>query len=108
MASSGRSRPTSGAVRSVVVVEEVPGGTQSIYEQVGARVMPEGQLPEGCVVHIAGPMEGGWRVITVWDTEEQYQQFTNEKLIPALQEVAGEEGEPPKIEANPVHTHITA
>jgi hypothetical protein len=93
---------------AVVVVEEVPGGNQSIYEEVGARVMPDGQLPEGCAVHIAGPIDGGWRVITVWDTEEQYQQFANEKLIPAFQEVAGEEGPAPKIEAHPVQTHITA
>jgi hypothetical protein len=93
---------------AVVVVEEVPGGNQSIYEGVGARVMPDGRLPEGCAVHIAGPTDGGWRVISVWDTEEQYQQFANEKLIPAFQEVAGEEGPTPRIEAHPVHTHFTA
>ena len=30
---------------AAVVVEEVPGGNQRIYEEVDARVMPEGQLP---------------------------------------------------------------
>jgi hypothetical protein len=92
---------------AVVVVEEVPGGNQGIYEEVGARVMPDGQLPDGCLVHIAGPTDGGWRVITVWDTEEQAQQFGNEKLLPALREVAGEDVAP-TIDAHPVHTHITA
>jgi hypothetical protein len=44
-------------------------------------VAPNDQLPEGCVDHIAAPMDGGWRVITVWDSEEQFKQFRDEKLI---------------------------
>jgi hypothetical protein len=60
------------------------------------------------VVHIAGPIDGGWRVITVWDSEEQFQQFRTEKLIPAVQEVAGPERVAPNIKAHPVHKHITA
>jgi hypothetical protein len=93
---------------SVVVVTEIEGADQSFYDQVNARVVPEDHLPEGCVVHIAGPIDGGWRVITVWDSEEQFQQFRTEKLIPAVQEVAGPERVAPNIKAHPVHKHITA
>lgn len=93
---------------AVVVVAEIEGGNQDFYEQVSGKAMPEGQLPEGCQVHIAGPTEGGWRVITVWDSEDQFHQFRNEKLIPGLQEAGAEDRVAPKINANPVHRLITA
>ena len=93
---------------SVVVVNEMDGGDQGFYEQVSSRVMPNNQLPEGCLVHIAGPTDRGWRVITVWNSDEQFQQFRDEKLIPTMQE-AGQGGRvAPKVETNPVHRHITA
>jgi hypothetical protein len=93
---------------AVVVVNEIPQGTQISYEEVIGRVLPNDQLPEGCQVHIAGPWHGGWRLISVWDSEEQFQQFREEKLIPAMEEVGGEYFMAPKIETNPVHKHITA
>jgi hypothetical protein len=91
---------------AVVVVGMAPD--QSTYEEVSSRVVGDDQLPEGCQVHIAGPAEGGFRVITVWDSEEQYQQFRDEKLVPAMQEVSGGEAEGPQAEVRPVHTHLTA
>jgi hypothetical protein len=42
---------------------------------VSDKALPGGQLPDGAKIHIAGPMEGGWRVITVWDAEEQFNRF---------------------------------
>jgi hypothetical protein len=93
---------------AVVIVNEIEGASQDFYEQVNPKVMPGGQLPEGCQVHIAGPLDNGWRVITVWDSEEQFQQFRNEKLIPAIREVAGDERIAPEIKTGPVHTLLTA
>jgi hypothetical protein len=91
---------------SVVIVNEMPGGSQDLYEQVTNRVMPGGQLPEGCRDHIAGPIDGGWRVITVWESEDKFNQFRNERLIPAIQETGGAVA--PEIRTNPVHRHVTA
>ncbi len=93
---------------AVVLVNEIPGADQSFYEEVSAKTLPDDQLPEGCRLHIAGPMDGGWRVITVWDSEEQFQQFRNEKLIPTIQEVGREDVLAPKIEAKPVHKLVIA
>jgi hypothetical protein len=94
---------------AVVVVNDIPQGSQDFYDQVNPKVMPDGQLPEGCQVHIAGPSGGGgWRVITVWDSEEQFQQFRNEKLIPAMKEVGGEGFIAPSIEPDPVYKFLTA
>jgi hypothetical protein len=93
---------------AVVIVNEIEGGSQDFYEQVNPKVMPDGNLPDGCQLHIAGPMENGWRVITVWDSEGEFQQFRDEKLIPAIREAGGEERIAPHISADPVHKLITA
>jgi hypothetical protein len=93
---------------AVVVVNEIEGANQEFYEQVNPKVMPGGTLPDGCQIHIAGPVESGWRVITVWDSEEQFQQFRDEKLIPAIREAGGEENIAPQISANPVHNLVTS
>jgi len=92
---------------AVVVVNEIEGGSQDLYDQVNPKVMEGGTLPDGCQAHIAGPVENGWRVITVWDSEEQFQQFRDEKLIPALREAGGEERIAPSISADPVYRLIT-
>jgi hypothetical protein len=88
---------------AVVVVNEVEGGNQDFYEQVNSKVMPGGKLPEGCEVHIAGPSDKGWRVITVWESEDRFQQFRNDTLIPALTEAGGEERVAPSISSEPVY-----
>jgi hypothetical protein len=93
---------------TVVIVNEIEGANQDFYDQVNPKVMPGGELPAGCQVHIAGPMENGWRVISVWDSDEHFQQFRDEKLIPTLREVGGEGRIAQKIDTSPVHKVMTA
>ena len=93
---------------AVVVVNEIEGGSQDLYDQVNPKVMPGGQLPEGCQLQIAGPIDKGWRVITVWDSEDQFQQFRNDKLIPALKDAGDEQRVAPSISADPVYRVLTA
>jgi hypothetical protein len=92
---------------AVVIVNEMEGGSQEMYDQVNPKVMEGGRLPEGCQLHIAGPIENGWRVITVWDSEDQFQQFRDETLIPALREADEGDRIAPNISADPVHKLIT-
>jgi hypothetical protein len=93
---------------AIVVVNEIEGGDQGFYDSVNPKVMPDGKLPSGCQVHIAGPVEKGWRVITVWNSEEEFQQFRNDKLLPAMREVGGEDRIAPNIGTNDVYKLITA
>jgi hypothetical protein len=93
---------------SVVIVNEIEGGNQEMYDQVNPKVMEGGNLPDGCQLHIAGPIENGWRVITVWESEDRFQQFRDEKLIPALREAGEGERIVPNISAQPVHNLITS
>jgi hypothetical protein len=93
---------------SVVVSAVSPGFSAELYEAVVARVMPGDQLPDGCHAHIAGPVEGGWRVITVWDSRDEFERFREETLLPAIREVAeGEPPPPPEAQVDPVHKLVT-
>ena len=91
---------------AVVIVNEMEGGSQEVYDQVTPKVMEGGNLPDGCQFHIAGPYENGWRVITVWESEERFEQFRDDKLIPALREAGAGDRITPNISVNPVHNLI--
>jgi hypothetical protein len=93
---------------SVVVSAISPGFSAEMYEAVTSKVMPGDQLPDDCIAHIAGPVEQGWRVITVWESREAFNRFREEKLLPAIREVAGD-GPPPTAEpeVNEVHKLVT-
>ena len=92
---------------AVVIVNEIEGASQEFYEQVNPKVMPGGKLPDGCQLHVAGPIDNGWRVISVWDSDEQFQQFRNETLIPAMRETGAEGRIAPSISSDPVYKLLT-
>jgi hypothetical protein len=93
---------------AVVMTNVIPGGNAEMYEAVSGKTLPGGKLPDGCQVHIAGPEDEGWRVITVWDSREAFDRFREDKLVPTLREVRGDEFVAPEIKAAPVHRLITS
>ena len=93
---------------AVVVVNEIEGGDQDLYERVNPKVMPGGKLPDGCLFHVAGPVDSGWRVITVWESDDQFQQFRDETLLPAMRGAGDEDRIAPQISTAPVHRLITS
>jgi hypothetical protein len=55
---------------------------------VGKPVRRSGRkLPEGLFMHLAGPTENGWRVVNIVQSQEQFETFAREKLVPATQQV---------------------
>ncbi len=88
----------------VGVVVEIPGGTQEQYESVFNQVHPDGKMPGGHLVHVAGPMEDGWMVMDVWESEEAFNDFFNSEPMQQAIETAGLEVPEPEI--FPVHNLI--
>lgn len=73
------------------VIHHFPGGTQAQYEAVLDIVHPgPTSLPYGQTFHAAGAVDGGWRIFAVHDSQESWERFRDEILMPALQ--AGIEG----------------
>jgi hypothetical protein len=63
--------------------------TQDQFEQLKAHLSTTGSFPpDGQTLLIAGPAETGWRVITVWDSEEKLERFYTERF-PAACQAAG-------------------
>ncbi len=88
---------------AAAVTIDIAGGTPPQYEQVIAEVFPEGKLPEGWLMHVAGPTENGWRVVNVVQSREQFEAFARERLLPATQRVGDP---PPEVAFFPVYNLI--
>ncbi len=85
---------------AIAFLHEVPGMTQEQYDQTLEAVQRGGRKDEGLIFHVAGPIEGGWRVVDVWESQEAVNKFFQEVLGPALQ-AAGIAATPPQFW--PVH-----
>ena len=71
----------------VAVTIDVPHGNQQFYNQIIPTLFPDGKLPEGWQMHVAGPTEAGWRIVNVVPSREGFETFASERLGPALQEL---------------------
>lgn len=76
----------------VLVVIEVPGGSSelddALTEAWGIATSP----PPGNLLRMAGPMEGGWRVVSLWETRRQFEAFLDERLHLSLKDTG--DGQP--------------
>jgi hypothetical protein len=67
----------------IAVLVDNPEGSQEIYEKVRAQLGLE--APAGGIFHAAGPSpNGGWRVMEVWESEEDARRWRDERLLPAF------------------------
>jgi hypothetical protein len=67
---------------AVGVFMEFPGVTREQYEHLVQGLGLSGQ-PEGELIHVCGPTsDGGWRTVDVWESQEAFERFVNELLIP--------------------------
>lgn len=55
------------------------------YQQMRDRVMGGNQLQPGQLYHTAGPSEGGFCVVEIWESPEAAERFY-QQLAPALQQ----------------------
>jgi hypothetical protein len=68
---------------AVAVIIDNPEGSEEIYKKVRAQVGLD--APAGGIFHAAGPSpSGGWRVLEVWESEEEAKRFREERLMPAF------------------------
>lgn len=88
---------------TIAMMVDNPEGSQEIYERVREQIGLE--KPAGGILHVAGPSpNGGWRVIEVWDSEDDAKRFVNERLLPAFRAVGAPAPPPPQLW--PVHTSM--
>jgi hypothetical protein len=79
---------------SVLIVAEQPGGNAVQDDAVMKALDLTNNPPSGSHIRMAGPMDGGWRVIALWDSRAQFDAFMQDRLRPALE---GAGLQPPKV-----------
>jgi hypothetical protein len=56
------------------------------YQRFAAAL--EGPTPEGLILHAAGPTDEGFRIIGVWESEDAWRRFRQDRLDPDAEDVA--------------------
>lgn len=84
------------------------GGTEAQYNAVVDAVHPPGGLPDGQTYHAAGPTDGGYLVIAVWDSKDSSDRFVSETLLPALEKAGDGFPGPPQERTAEVANLLTA
>ncbi len=93
---------------AVAVEMSFKGATLAQYEQVIKKMSFShgGKGPPGLLFHWAVATSGGFRVVDVWKTKEQYERFAKEQIGPYSAE-AGMPG-PPEVTYTETHNYLTA
>ncbi|MGH3498916.1 MAG: hypothetical protein ACRDP1_15760 [Nocardioidaceae bacterium] len=69
------------------VVHHFAGGTKEQYEASIAAVHPSSdKLPDGQIFHAAGPSTGGWTIMAVHESQESWESFRDNILMPRMQQ----------------------
>ena len=77
---------------AIVRLQDAEQMTEETYNRVADKMGVRDNPPDGLVVHTAGEVDGHWRIVDVWETEEAMQRFDQERLGPAVAEVLKELG----------------
>ena len=93
---------------AVAVVMDFEGGTLDQYEKTLALMglTHFGPGPKGALFHWVAKTDTGIRVTDVWESQEQFDAFAQEKIGPMSSE-AGLPG-PPQSTVFEVHNYLTA
>jgi hypothetical protein len=83
------------------------GGTQEQYDAIHQHMDVDANPPSGMIFHSAGPIDGGWGIIDVWESRDAFDAFASGQLQPAVGELGDRAFQgPPDIKEFPVH-HFT-
>jgi hypothetical protein len=93
---------------SYLVTHFFEGGTAPQYEAIVAVAHPAKGLPPGQTYHAAGPTDGGWLVVSVWDSKDALDTFVAETLQPAFQKTPGGFSGPPQERAAEIANLVKA
>lgn len=93
---------------AVAVILDFDGATLDQYDQVIEKMglSPGGATAPGGLFHWVMKTDDGIRVVDVWESREQFQDFADNQIGPITQEVGIPN--PPQIRFHEVHNHLTA
>jgi hypothetical protein len=77
---------------AVGIVQTMPSEfTTEAYDAVQEKLGLKENPPAGLLVHSLGKGDNGMVIFDIWESEEQFDEFREGKINPALKEVVGDE-----------------
>lgn len=86
---------------AIMMIMSWPGVSLDQYDIVKQSVNWEGEHPVGGILHATAHDGKGLRITDIWEQADDFQNFVNARLMPAVKE-QGLEGEP-QVEIYPLH-----
>jgi hypothetical protein len=86
---------------AIVMVMRWEGVTLAQYEEARRRVDWEGAPAPGGLLHVAGHDGSALRVVDVWDSPEDFERFSRERLVPVTSQL--DVTTEPQVEMYPLH-----
>lgn len=78
---------------AVLVIQTLPDGVPiAMLDAVTVKMDAKANPPAGMIVHTHYEEDGRVRVMDVWESEQAFRTFQEERLMPAMQQVASENG----------------
>jgi hypothetical protein len=69
--------------------QDMPGVSAEDYAELMANLSGAEKEAAGLVVHVAGPVAGGFRIVNVWESKDAADRFHHDVIQPAVARVHG-------------------
>ncbi len=89
---------------AVVVQRQYSGVTMELYDDAAERLGFAEKLPEGMIFHFVVATGDGFRIIDVWETVEQFEEYVRTLASPVMMAVGLHA--PMRIEVTNVHSYF--
>ena len=72
---------------AVAMYMNFPNTTRDQYDRVMKELNLKEKPASGLIHHVAGPLESGWVVVDVWESQAAFDKFFKERLQRAMENV---------------------
>ncbi len=69
---------------TIMMTSDMPGTTQGDYERLAAALLPALKTADGFIAHAAGPVDGGYQVTELWESEAAHSAWVTSHVLPAM------------------------
>jgi hypothetical protein len=83
VAGAGEPRRFEVAVAVIQEWESQDDRSTTVYDELGQAMNVEANPPNGLISHAAGFDGNTWRIFDIWESEEAFGRFQEQRLVPA-------------------------
>lgn len=76
----------------MLITTDIPGGSEQQDRQVMQEMNITASPPKGVICRAGAEIPGGWRVISLWESREDFEEFFKQRLQPAAARIGMKPG----------------